>query len=232
MGAATAGRPAGFESWFAEEGAGQVEIDDRADDAQQAIEKAAEEPAFVQDDALSIGAINAAIIAGNAPPKRVERLRAFWEGITAPSSLWPALSSAITGQSRRASSLNALLFGQPGFFAPRPPLHWVLGAAPTSYYETSALNDFGCVTTMDIVELIYRPTDPQGLSKDYEFSRSTMHTRWAQGLVDAQTTLLASPWLAPMPPEVGARSFDVLKDRVSEGAPGHGRSGQGSTNDW
>ena len=104
MGAATAGRPAGFESWFAEEGAGQVEIDDRADDAQQAIEKAAEEPAFVQDDALSIGAINAAIIAGNAPPKRVERLRAFWEGITAPSSLWPALSSAITGQSRRASS--------------------------------------------------------------------------------------------------------------------------------
>ena len=329
---------------------------------------------------ISIGAINAAIIAGNAPPKRVERLRAFWEGITAPSSLWPALSSAITGQSRRASSLNALLFGQPGFFAPRPPLHWVLGAAPTSYYETSALKDtleqlvdfdrinareirfsvgavnvrtgnfayfdnarmrirpehvmasaalppgfpavqidgecywdgglvsntplqyvlesiprrsrltfqvdlfhargcqptdleevgerekdiryssktraitdmfrrmhdvrhninslwdrlpgelrktpeakflydFGCVTTMDIVELIYRPTDPQGLSKDYEFSRSTMHTRWAQGLVDAQTTLLASPWLAPMPPEVGARTFDVLKDRVSEGAP-------------
>ncbi len=86
---------------------------------------------------ISIGAINAAIIAGNAPPKRVERLRAFWEGITAPSSLWPSLSSAITGQSRRASSLNALLFGQPGFFAPRPPLHWVLGAAPTSYYETS-----------------------------------------------------------------------------------------------
>ncbi len=33
---------------------------------------------------ISIGAINAAIIAGNAPPKRVERLRAFWEGITAP----------------------------------------------------------------------------------------------------------------------------------------------------
>jgi len=98
--------------------------------------------------------------------------------------------------------------------------------------EAKFLYEFGCVTTMDIVELIYRPTDPQGLSKDYEFSRSAMHTRWAQGLVDAQTTLLASPWLAPMPPEVGARTFDVLKDRVSEGAPGHGRSGQGSTNDW
>ena len=28
---------------------------------------------------ISIGAINAAIIAGNAPDKRVEHLRAFWE---------------------------------------------------------------------------------------------------------------------------------------------------------
>jgi NTE family protein len=36
---------------------------------------------------ISIGAVNAAIIAGNAPEKRVERLQAFWEGITAPSSL-------------------------------------------------------------------------------------------------------------------------------------------------
>src|SRR5438874_4826222 len=35
---------------------------------------------------ISIGAINAAIIAGNATDKRVERLRAFWEGITAPSA--------------------------------------------------------------------------------------------------------------------------------------------------
>ncbi len=78
--------------------------------------------------------------------------------------------------------------------------------------EAKFLYDFGCVTTMDVVELIYRPTDPQGHSKDYEFSRTTMLTRWAQGLADAQTTLLASPWLAPTPPEVGARTFDVLKD--------------------
>ena len=44
---------------------------------------------------ISIGAINAAIIAGNAPAQRVERLQAFWGGITAPSSLWPVLSSAM-----------------------------------------------------------------------------------------------------------------------------------------
>src|SRR5258708_34442813 len=52
---------------------------------------------------ISIGAINAAIIAGNAPARRVERLRAFWEGITAPPPLWPALSSTITGDHCRAS---------------------------------------------------------------------------------------------------------------------------------
>jgi ABC-type branched-subunit amino acid transport system ATPase component/predicted acylesterase/phospholipase RssA len=89
--------------------------------------------------AISIGAINAAIIAGNAPEHRVERLKAFWGGITAPLSLWPILSCAMTGGHRGASSLNALMFGQPGFFSPRPPIHWLLGPASTSYYDTSAL---------------------------------------------------------------------------------------------
>jgi NTE family protein len=65
---------------------------------------------------------------------------------------------------------------------------------------------------MDIVELIYRPADPQGLSKDYEFSRATMRARWAQGRSDTRTTLAASPWLAPMPGELGARTFDVMRD--------------------
>jgi NTE family protein len=51
------------------------------------------------------------------------------------------LSGAITGESRRTSSLNALLFGQPGFFAPRPAAHWMLGGTPISYFDTSALKD-------------------------------------------------------------------------------------------
>src|ERR1700761_3034402 len=38
---------------------------------------------------ISIGAINAAIIAGNAAENRVARLREFWEGITAPTAWWP-----------------------------------------------------------------------------------------------------------------------------------------------
>src|ERR1700676_911671 len=52
---------------------------------------------------ISVGAINAAIIAGNAPEKRVERLTAFWEGITAPSSPWSALSCMAIGDHRRTS---------------------------------------------------------------------------------------------------------------------------------
>src|SRR5579864_2750377 len=38
---------------------------------------------------ISIGAINAAIIAGNPPDNRVKRLHSFWNEITAPTKLWP-----------------------------------------------------------------------------------------------------------------------------------------------
>jgi NTE family protein len=33
---------------------------------------------------ISIGAVNAALIAGNVPEKRVEKLREFWEAVSAP----------------------------------------------------------------------------------------------------------------------------------------------------
>ena len=331
---------------------------------------------------ISIGAVNAAIIAGNPPERRVARLRQFWEGITAPPAWWPAPPAwwpawlngtlgAGWGDHRQAAAAAALLFGQPGFFAPRPPAEWLFGAAPTSLYDTAALKGtleslvdfdrinarevrfsvgavnvrtgdlayfdnaeiairpehvmassalppgfpaveidgehywdgglvsntplqyvlnyvprrsrlifqldlfpargplpatlidayerekdiryssrtrvvtdtlrqvhdvrhninalwdklpealratpeaqslyaFGCVTTMDIVQLIDRPREIQGQAKDHEFSRHTMEARWARGRADAETTLRASPWLAPMPPELGARTFDVL----------------------
>ncbi len=78
--------------------------------------------------------------------------------------------------------------------------------------QARRLYEFGCVTEMDIVQLIYRPLAPQGAQKDYEFSRATMDARWQQGLSDARTTLLASPWLGPMPQEQGVRVFDVVHD--------------------
>jgi len=46
----------------------------------------------------------------------------------------------------------------------------------------------------------------------FEFSRSTMAARWRQGLSDVLIALRASPWLAPMPKELGVRVFDVMHD--------------------
>src|SRR5262249_47726645 len=76
---------------------------------------------------------------------------------------------------------------------------------------------------MDIVQLIYRPFEPLGASKDYEFSRSTMLERWQQGARDALTTLRASPWIAPVPPEVGVRTFDVIHDILVQALADEGR---------
>ncbi len=319
---------------------------------------------------ISIGAINAAIIAGNAPEHRVARLREFWEGITGSSSAWPSMPDGpFAAWQQQASGWTALMFGQPGFFAPRKAHEWFLPHKAISYYDTAALKDtltrlvdfdrinmekdvrlsvgavnvrtghfayfdsetivirpehvmasgalppgfppveidgeyywdgglfsntplqyvldysprrsrltfqvdvfeaqgrlprnidevnerdkdiryasrtmasteafrykhdvrhainelhkllppeiaampearrlyeHGCVTEMDIVQLIWRPREPHGASKDYQFGRAGMNARWQQGLADARKMLAASPWLAPMPRELGVRVF-------------------------
>src|SRR5262245_42908042 len=46
---------------------------------------------------ISIGAINSAIIAGNAPAERVAKLRTFWQEITANPLLdWASAAGALT----------------------------------------------------------------------------------------------------------------------------------------
>jgi NTE family protein len=322
---------------------------------------------------ISIGAINAAIIAGNTPESRLKRLRSFWDEITAHTSLWPsALGGSLAAWQQKTSALTALMFGQPGFFTPRTLQDWFSPGKLISYYDTAVLKgtlerlvdfdrinnaeemrlsigavnvrtgqfayfdsaammirpehimasgalppgfppveidgehywdgglhsntplqyvldysprrsrltfqvdvfqaqgplpsnldevnerdkdiryssrtqicsnafrdrhdvrhainelhkllppdlanteqakrlyEYGCVTEMDIVQLVYRPIEPQGASKDYEFSRSSMEVRWQQGICDARTALHASPWLDPMPQELGVRVFDVM----------------------
>jgi NTE family protein len=326
---------------------------------------------------ISIGAINAAIIVGNAPANRVKRLRSFWEEVTAHTDRLPfALFSALAGWQQKSGALTALMFGQPGFFIPRPAKDWLPPGNIVSYYDTSVLkgtlerlvdfdrinnaeamrlsvgavnvrtgqfsyfdsakmtirpehvmassalppgfppveidgehywdgglfsntpleyvldysprrsrltfqvdlfhaqgqlptnldevnardNDIryssrtnicsnafrdrhnvrhainelhkllpqdiasteqarrlyehGCVTEMDIVRLVYRPVEPQAASKTYDFSRSSMEKRWQQGTSDARAALHASPWLAPLPKELGVRVFDVLREEI------------------
>src|SRR5262249_40940506 len=90
---------------------------------------------------ISIGAINAAIIAGNAPNDRVHRLRSFWEEITAPTMLWPQATGLLAAYQRWTSAVMAVAFGQPGFFSPYPQ-SW--SDERVSYYTTAALK-----TTLD-----------------------------------------------------------------------------------
>ena len=97
---------------------------------------------------ISIGAINCALIAGNPPEARVDRLREFWEGITTnPSNSWCEWTNAAKGDAARLW-LNqwhaglALLAGTPGFFAPRylPPWLYPSGTAnATSLFDTRGL---------------------------------------------------------------------------------------------
>src|SRR5258708_4269279 len=94
---------------------------------------------------ISIGAINAALIAGNSPEMRVEKLREFWCTITTPA-IWPArISDLVNGAGlpfalgKQISAMHALMFGQSNFFAPRKPTDWWFGHTPTSYYDPSSL---------------------------------------------------------------------------------------------
>lgn len=90
---------------------------------------------------VSIGAINAALIAGNAPEKRVDRLREFWHLVSsAPSQQLPAWFGG-RAQQNQWSATMASLVGIPGFFEPRySPALLMGGAAPLlSYYDTTPL---------------------------------------------------------------------------------------------
>lgn len=99
---------------------------------------------------ISIGAINAAIIAGNAPAERIGKLRAFWEQITTNPLLdWalPVEGFALKGEFARSmfgqlSAASTMVSGAAGFFFPRLPVPWLhpQGALEaTSFYKTELL---------------------------------------------------------------------------------------------
>ncbi len=98
-------------------------------------------------------------------------------------------------------------------------LHKLLPPDIASTEQAKQLYKHGCATEMDIVQLIYRPIEPQGGLKDFEFGRSTMEARRQQRLSDACCALQASPWLAPMPRELGVRVFDVMHDILAGHPP-------------
>src|SRR6187431_2847897 len=93
----------------------------------EALAEATIEPDWVAG--VSIGAINSAIIAGNAPAERVAKLRAFWQEITSNPLLdWAVGVDAFTpkGDLPRAlfnqlSATYALAAGAAGFFTLQQP---------------------------------------------------------------------------------------------------------------
>ena len=107
----------------------------------QALHEAGLEPDWVSG--VSIGAINAALIAGNAPERRLAALCEFWDRIT-DRTIWPYTPDGdIYRQTRNTvSALTTALFGQPGLFNPHKVNPWFLppGAKDaTSFYDNTPL---------------------------------------------------------------------------------------------
>ena len=116
--------------------------------AYEALSRAGQEPEWLAG--ISIGSINAALIAGNRPEERLDALRRFWEGVTgAPwltgtfleSQPMPDPVRAFCNESRAALST---MLGAPGFFRPRMPEMFAFLPGlmrQTSWYDTAPLRE-------------------------------------------------------------------------------------------
>jgi NTE family protein len=99
---------------------------------------------------ISIGAINGAIIAGNPPHSRVDRLREFWTQVTS-SAAWDWSNNPFVDFSRSDVTRNLLnqisanlaaSLGSAGFFSARPLMPWLQPGGTleaTSFYDTKSL---------------------------------------------------------------------------------------------
>ncbi len=113
----------------------------------EALLEANVEPTWIAG--ISIGAINSAIIAGNARENRVARLREFWEIVSAPrdgglSSFWSDMlnGDAARGWVNQLAAGQIMAKGVPGFFQPRVPPPFLMPAGldgSASWYDTAAL---------------------------------------------------------------------------------------------
>lgn len=116
----------------------------------QALHEDGMEPDWVCG--VSIGAINSAIIAGNPPERRLERLRSFWDRITS-RKVWHYTPDGDVYRKARnfTSSFLTTTLGQPGFFKPHDVSPWLSPAGAktaTSYYDTAPLRE----TLLELVD--------------------------------------------------------------------------------
>ena len=172
------------------------------------LAKAGHQPAWVAG--ISIGSINAAIICGNPPGVRAERLRAFWDGVSAHLVGMPlASTSGARHVFNEIAAAGVMAQGVPGFFRPRFPwagFTWGGEMRGTSYYDTDPLRE----TLLRLVDFDYLNDHGPRLSigaVDVETGNFTYF--------DSLTTrigpehIMASGALPPSfaPVEIGGRSY-------------------------
>jgi len=120
----------------------------------EALHEAGIEPDWVIG--TSIGAINGAIIAGNPPERRMERLEEFWRMVRSDQvakvwGMWPAVANAVAHAGIMANGVE-------GFFRPNADAAWgvhvPLGVERAAFYSTAPLLetlaklvDLGCLNT-------------------------------------------------------------------------------------
>lgn len=114
--------------------------------AYQALHEAGIEPDWIIG--TSIGAINAALIAGNPPAQRMAALNAFWQRITQHGmGLWTPAAMAGT-----LNDMAIMARGVPGFFSPNPNawrgMSAKVGLERASYYDTAPLRE----TLADLID--------------------------------------------------------------------------------
>jgi NTE family protein len=107
----------------------------------QALHEAGIEPDWVVG--TSIGAINGAIITGNAVAHRLERLQEFWSRVESPPpGPWDMFAPHFGNLTNK---FTTLLTGVPGFFSPNPAIAWGLdapvGVEQAAWYSVEPLKE-------------------------------------------------------------------------------------------
>ncbi len=115
----------------------------------EALAQADRQPDWVAG--ISIGAINAALIAGNPPEHRAQRLQDFWQRVTAsvPSVPWSANDGPLRRWANDWAAAWTTAFGVPDFFKPRPDAAlWPGENQHPSFYDTEPLRQ----TLLELVD--------------------------------------------------------------------------------
>ena len=163
----------------------------------QALHEAGVEPDWVIG--TSIGAINAALIAGNAPADRLDKLREFWSRVEHGKMFDGPFANLFSP----LRTMSAVMQGIPGFFAPNPLAfmgqRMPLGPEAAGYYSVQPLRN----TLTDLVDFDLINSGPTRLTVGAANVRtSDMHYFDSRDMPIDIRHILASGALPPAFPAV------------------------------